>query len=108
MFLCAAGGEWPGDRRERNGRHALLRRGEECRMSLMQPLTKALIDCREASLVGGKAANLGRLARMGFAVPDGFALTTRAYRLAQKQSFPAPPSLPLNVAEEIRWAYHAL
>jgi phosphohistidine swiveling domain-containing protein len=29
---------------------------------------------------GGKAANLARLARAGFAVPSGFVMTTRAYR----------------------------
>jgi len=31
------------------------------------------------SLVGGKAAQLGELIRFGFAVPDGFCLTTAAY-----------------------------
>ena len=30
-------------------------------------------------LVGGKAANTAKLARAGFRVPRGFALTTRAY-----------------------------
>lgn len=30
-------------------------------------------------LVGGKGANLARLARAGFPVPDGFLITTRAY-----------------------------
>ena len=29
--------------------------------------------------VGAKAANLGELARAGFPVPDGFALTTQAF-----------------------------
>ncbi|MET1034536.1 MAG: PEP/pyruvate-binding domain-containing protein [Arthrobacter sp.] len=37
--------------------------------------------------VGGKAANLGRLAVAGFPVPGGFVLTTEAYRRA------APPEL---------------
>ncbi|KQN89638.1 phosphoenolpyruvate synthase [Arthrobacter sp. Leaf69] len=32
--------------------------------------------------VGGKAANLGELMRAGLPVPDGFVLTTRAYRRA--------------------------
>ena len=32
-----------------------------------------------AALVGGKAANLGELARLGMPVPRGFAVTTRAY-----------------------------
>ena len=30
--------------------------------------------------VGGKAANLGELTRAGFAVPQGFCVTTEAYR----------------------------
>jgi pyruvate,water dikinase len=30
--------------------------------------------------VGGKAANLGELIGAGFAVPDGFVVTTEAYR----------------------------
>ena len=33
----------------------------------------------DTSRVGAKAANLGELARAGFPVPDGFALTTRAF-----------------------------
>ena len=32
--------------------------------------------------VGGKAANLGELVRAGFAVPDGFVVTTAGYDLA--------------------------
>jgi phosphoenolpyruvate synthase/pyruvate phosphate dikinase len=32
------------------------------------------------ALVGGKGANLARLARAGFPVPDGFLITTAAYR----------------------------
>jgi len=34
----------------------------------------------EPDLVGGKARNLARLAGFGFAVPEGMAITTRAYR----------------------------
>lgn len=34
------------------------------------------------ALVGGKAANLGELMSAGLPVPDGFCLTTEAYRLA--------------------------
>ena len=37
-----------------------------------------LQDCTDVSLVGGKAANLGALLRAGFAVPDGFVMTTSA------------------------------
>ncbi len=36
----------------------------------------------DLSAVGGKAANLGALLSAGFAVPKGFCVTTRAYRLA--------------------------
>ena len=38
------------------------------------------LDTGSVSLAGGKAANLGHLFRAGFAVPDGFCLTTDAYR----------------------------
>lgn len=40
------------------------------------------LDSAEATLalVGGKGANLARLARAGFAVPGGFLVTTRAYQ----------------------------
>lgn len=37
-------------------------------------------DATNASLVGGKGANLGRLAAGGFPVPAGFTVTTDAYR----------------------------
>ena len=33
-------------------------------------------------LVGGKAANLGEMLSAGLPVPDGFCLTTEAYRRA--------------------------
>lgn len=36
----------------------------------------------DLALVGGKAANLGELLRAGLPVPDGFCLTTDAYRTA--------------------------
>ena len=68
--------------------------------------TLPLYACFETSLVGGKAANLGRLVRAGFPVPEGFVLTTRAYRLAQRSS-PAA-HVPAEVAEEIRLAYQAM
>jgi pyruvate,water dikinase len=46
----------------------------------MTPFTCDLRDADEIRLVGGKAANLGRLLRLGFPVPPGFAVTTAAYR----------------------------
>ncbi len=39
-------------------------------------LVQDLEECADVSLVGGKAANLGSLLRAGFAVPDGFVMTT--------------------------------
>ncbi len=41
--------------------------------------TLELAECRDTALVGGKAANLGRLVRAGFPVPEGFVVTTRAW-----------------------------
>jgi phosphohistidine swiveling domain-containing protein len=40
------------------------------------------LDADMLPLVGGKAANLGELVSAGLPVPDGFCLTTDAYRLA--------------------------
>jgi len=45
---------------------------------LVLPLTE--IDHTMISRVGGKAANLGELTQAGFAVPQGFCVTTDAYR----------------------------
>ncbi|HOZ60327.1 MAG TPA: PEP/pyruvate-binding domain-containing protein, partial [Nakamurella multipartita] len=39
--------------------------------------------------VGGKAANLGDLLAAGFRVPDGFCVTTAAYRSATAGRLPA-------------------
>jgi pyruvate,water dikinase len=58
--------------------------------------TQELSECRDIALVGGKAANLGRLARAGFPVPDGFVVNTRAEAMT-----PA-------VAAEVLAAYRAL
>src|SRR6266496_4809076 len=41
----------------------------------------AAIDHTSLSIVGGKAANLGELARAGLPVPPGFCVTTAAYSL---------------------------
>src|SRR6516225_11783530 len=38
------------------------------------------VDADSVALVGGKAANLGEMARAGFPVPPGFCVTTAAYR----------------------------
>jgi rifampicin phosphotransferase len=44
---------------------------------LVMPLE--VLDRTLLALVGGKAAQLGELIRAGFAVPDGFCITTAAY-----------------------------
>ena len=46
--------------------------------SLVVPLRD--LDAGALSLAGGKAANLGELIRAGLPVPDGFCVTTDAYR----------------------------
>lgn len=45
--------------------------------ALVLPL--AAIGRADLAQAGGKGANLGELVRAGFAVPDGFCLTTAAY-----------------------------
>lgn len=62
------------------------------------PDGKLVLDLRQVHaglvpLVGGKAANLGELITGGLPVPDGFCLTTDAYRLATMPS-PAKGSGP--------------
>ena len=71
---------------------------------------QSLFDCRDTSLVGGKAANLGRLLRTGFSVPEGFVVTTHAYRSARTHAKieGIPSDMPHDVAEEIRLAYRAM
>ena len=46
--------------------------------SVVVPLRE--LDAGSVPVAGGKAANLGELIRAGFAVPDGFCVTTDAYR----------------------------
>lgn len=50
----------------------------------------AAVTAAMVPLVGGKAANLGELLSAGMPVPDGFCLTTDAYRLATGGDAPAP------------------
>ncbi len=52
-------------------------------------------------MAGGKGANLGELVRGGFPVPDGFVLTTAAYRIAAAQAY-ADPNDPQGAAERLR------
>ncbi len=60
----------------------------------MGALTVQLGDPAAVDLAvsGGKAAGLAELVRAGFSVPDGFVLTTAAYRLVVG-ALPAPLTL---------------
>ncbi|HVT90234.1 MAG TPA: PEP/pyruvate-binding domain-containing protein [Tepidisphaeraceae bacterium] len=74
-----------------------------------QIYTQNLFDCRDKSLVGGKAANLGRLIRAGFTVPEGFVVNTRAFIFARNRT-PADEivELPPEVIQDIQLAYRAI
>ena len=50
------------------------------RPRLAEPLAE--VEPGAVWLVGGKGANLARMVRAGFPVPDGFCVTTAAYALA--------------------------
>jgi pyruvate,water dikinase len=68
-------------------------------------LVRPLADVRGGDLdsVGGKAANLGELLHAGFDVPDGFVLTTDAYRQAASAAA-VDPRQPARAAEQLRAA----
>jgi pyruvate,water dikinase len=85
-------------------------------------LVRSLDQLTAADLLeaGGKGANLGELLRAGFAVPDGFVITTAAYALAAEASgvtgetpatarvrLAASP-VPAGIADAVRDAYRAL
>ena len=67
------------------------------------PLVRTLdaITADEVGLAGGKGANLGELARARFPVPDGFVLTTEAYRVAAAAAG-VSPSDPVVAASTLR------
>src|SRR5215216_5010342 len=70
-------------------------------LTLIQPLQ----DCKDKSLAGGKAVNLGVLLRAGFVVPDGFCVTTDAYRYwAGSKS----QEIPSDLVDDILRAYRAM
>jgi rifampicin phosphotransferase len=52
--------------------------------TLVVPLSR--VDQTWLPVVGGKAANLGELIRAGFAVPEGFCVTTAAYALLSESA----------------------
>jgi pyruvate,water dikinase len=73
------------------------------------------LSASDVVVAGGKGANLGELIRGGFDVPDGFVVTTHAYRSASDGA-DAPPStqqvldrpVPADIAEAIGAAYREL
>lgn len=74
----------------------------------------------DAGIAGGKGANLGELMAAGFPVPDGFVLTTDAYRLTARSTAAdeAGPSeavrrlrtseVPPEIADAVGAAYRSL
>lgn len=65
---------------------------------MSDPYVIPLAACSERSLVGGKAAGLGRLIGAGYRVPPGLCLTTAAYREALRAAGAepgAPPESPM-------------
>ena len=67
------------------------------------PLIVPLADAQDVTLVGGKAINLYRLMQAGLPVPDGFVVTTAAFRKAGVTS-----TMPKTVAGLIQQAYKIL
>ena len=63
-------------------------------------------------VAGGKGANLGELMAAGFEVPDGFVVTTEAYRRAvgtgRSQNAIAKVAMPAEIADAITHGYAAL
>ncbi len=62
------------------------------------------VSSADLALAGGKGANLGELIHAGFDVPDGFVVTTDAYRAAGSGAVDVPP----GVAGAIGDAYAAI
>jgi len=62
---------------------------------------------RDAASCGGKGAGLARLVALGFEVPDGFVLTTQAYRLAADRP-PGTDLLPEAVRRDLGASYRRL
>lgn len=61
------------------------------------------IEKTDLPFVGGKGLNLGLLQKAGFHVPDGFCITTEAYRASRQST-----SLPKDMVSEIIIAYERL
>ena len=85
-------------------------------------LVRSLDELTAADLpeAGGKGANLGELRRAGFSVPDGFVLTTAAYRLAASAAGVEPDQpasarlrlqaseVPAAIVDAVRVSYREL
>ena len=67
--------------------------------ALALPLAK--LRAADTAVAGGKGANLGELIAAGFAVPDGYVLTTSAYRAAARAA-KVDTSKPGEAAERLR------
>ena len=63
----------------------------------------SLAEAQDASRVGGKAINLCRLIRAGLPVPEGFVVTTEAFRQAADSG-----TMPEEMVREVRQAYGSL
>src|SRR5687767_12094548 len=74
-------------------------------MSRSPVLIQDLSDCRDKSLAGGKAINLGDLIRAGFPVPGGFVITTEAARVARSCG---SSQMPDAIAEEIKKSWRSM
>ena len=61
------------------------------------------VGAADLDIAGGKGANLGELKRAGFRVPDGFIVTTTAYRQAAT-SAGVDPRDPATAADRLRTA----
>src|SRR5579863_7197366 len=67
-------------------------------VALVLPLNT--IDRTSLLVVGGKAANLGELIHAGFAVPEGFCVTTAAYELVSAGLEPILAELATTRSDE--------
>jgi pyruvate,water dikinase len=76
-------------------------------MSDPVPILLDLADACDPVLVGGKAVNLHRLITAGLPVPDGFVVTTAAYRATHARAGEAP-DVPGDLETAIREAYARL
>jgi rifampicin phosphotransferase len=63
--------------------------------------------CGRPEIVGGKAANLSRLAA-AYPVPPGFCLTTDAFRVSNNSKQASAPVLPSEILAELNAAYEKL